>query len=223
MNREMWSSWDAVDDGDWVLRASGVAIGPAEVPLPAPEPPAPNGKDSSAEHPMVWRSKDFDCPVTVLAEAPQVKDGRMYQRVRATDGHESYVPADELVDPAVETGRSEARVGNGKAPDQDPVIVGTAAAAKPEASAALAAPAEIEFTRLTNLGGPFTKQIALVDGKMVKTPACAMALGMAERVRVADSSAFGALIESLTSEQAKRLASCALTCRIASRSQPKRS
>jgi predicted P-loop ATPase len=77
------------------------------------------------------------------------------------------------------------------------------AAAKPDIGAVAATVSTgIGFTRLTNSGGPCTKQISLVDGKMVKTPAAAMVQGVAERVWVADSGALAALIENLTSEQA---------------------
>lgn len=44
-----------------------------------------------------WRSKDYDFPVDVLEEPPQVQDGRSWQKVRTPDGNISYVPVDELV------------------------------------------------------------------------------------------------------------------------------
>src|SRR5215831_3461261 len=62
----------------------------------------------------------------------------------------------------------------------------------------------IELTKLTKVGGPLTKKISLSpDGTLVKDgSACVIARGTAERVRVANVRALGALIENLTPTQA---------------------
>jgi hypothetical protein len=70
----------------------------ADTAIPTGNGAAPFGRRVRGDRPMVWRSADADHPVTAMAEAPQrADDGRMHQRVRAADGRESYVPADELV------------------------------------------------------------------------------------------------------------------------------
>jgi transposase len=62
----------------------------------------------------------------------------------------------------------------------------------------------IELIKFTKNGGPLTKQISLApDGTLVKDgSACVMVRGTAERVRVPDVDALGALIEALTPSQA---------------------
>jgi hypothetical protein len=65
-------------------------------------------------------------------------------------------------------------------------------------------PLEIEIAKFTKDGGPLTKQISLSpDGALVKDgSACIMTHGTAERVRLADVAALGALIEGLMPSQA---------------------
>jgi len=56
-------------------------------------------EESAATAKVVWANRDHDIPVEVTPEPPQQgADGRLYQRVRH-DGHETYVPRDELCDP----------------------------------------------------------------------------------------------------------------------------
>ena len=74
----------------------------------------------------------------------------------------------------------------------------------PEANMKPPPPLEIEITKFTKDGGPLTKQISLSpDGALVKDgSACIMTHGTAERVRLADVAALGALIEGLMPSQA---------------------
>ncbi len=46
----------------------------------------------------VWRSKDYDFPVQPTGEERTAPDGRVYAKVKAPDGAESFVPKDEIVD-----------------------------------------------------------------------------------------------------------------------------
>src|SRR5262249_38997425 len=73
-----------------------------------------------------------------------------------------------------------------------------------QAVAALPSTVWIELTKFTKTGGPLTKQISLSrNGTLEKDgSACVMARGKAERVRVANVHAFGALIEDMASSQA---------------------
>jgi hypothetical protein len=54
-------------------------------------------KEEPAPTSTRWRSKDYDYPVEVLEEPPQVRDGRSWQKVQTPDGNTTFVPVDELV------------------------------------------------------------------------------------------------------------------------------
>jgi hypothetical protein len=81
-----------------------------EPPHDAPRQQRCNADDAAYSH--VWRSKDYDYPCTPTGvEQRDDADGRIYARVKAQDGTESFVPKDELV---------PAEGGNGKAAGDEP-------------------------------------------------------------------------------------------------------
>lgn len=77
--------------GRYILKAPEVAT------EAAPEPIAASPVAKPGPVPGVWSNKDFDQPVEILPDPPEVgSDNRTYKRVRLNDGTTNYVPEDEL-------------------------------------------------------------------------------------------------------------------------------
>lgn len=84
--------------------AEAPAVAPVETAMPIAEAPAVEEVAPVAEAPAVepmqpnaiWANQDFDLPVTVLPEEPQVgEDGRAYQAVMYK-GQQGFLPVDQL-------------------------------------------------------------------------------------------------------------------------------
>lgn len=58
------------------------------------------------------------------------------------------------------------------------------------------------ITRIRNLDGPLSKSLSVEGGKLVKTAAADLVIGMAHRIHVADIEYLAQIVDTLTSQEA---------------------